>query len=29
MHPEVILFIDELHNMVGAGRAQGVWMLPI
>lgn len=23
MHPEVILFIDELHNVVGAGRAEG------
>ena len=22
-HPEVILFIDELHNVVGAGRAEG------
>lgn len=22
-HPEVILFIDELHNLVGAGRAEG------
>jgi len=23
MHPEVILFIDELHNVVGAGQAEG------
>jgi ATP-dependent Clp protease ATP-binding subunit ClpC len=22
-HPEIILFIDELHNVVGAGRAEG------
>lgn len=22
-HPEVILFIDEIHNLVGAGRAEG------
>jgi ATP-dependent Clp protease ATP-binding subunit ClpC len=22
-HPEVILFIDEIHNVVGAGRAEG------
>ena len=22
-HPEVIIFIDELHNVVGAGRAEG------
>ena len=22
-HPEVILFIDELHSVVGAGRAEG------
>jgi ATP-dependent Clp protease ATP-binding subunit ClpC len=23
-HPEVILFIDELHNVVGAGQAEGI-----
>jgi len=22
-HPEIILFIDELHNVIGAGRAEG------
>ena len=25
-HPEIILFIDELHTVVGAGRAEGVTM---
>ena len=28
-NPDVILFIDEIHTIVGAGNSQGRLMLPI
>lgn len=27
-HPEIIIFIDEIHTMIGAGSVKEAWMLP-
>ena len=24
----IFLFIDEIHTLIGAGKTQGLWMLP-
>ena len=28
-HPEIILFIDEIHTIIGAGSTKGGWIWPI